>query len=58
MGQSAYYDSQRMGRIMARGMQVSLYRLSGGKIFNVEETHCIARSDPACTVLIDQRPIS
>lgn len=44
---------------MAVGLlQESLYWLSGGKIFNVEETHCIARGDPACTILIHKQPIS
>ena len=44
---------------MAVGLlQESLYWLSGGKIFNVEETHCIARGDPACTVVIHRIPIS
>ena len=35
-------------------LQESLYWLSGGKIFNVEETQCIARGDPACTIAIDK----
>ena len=39
-------------------IQESLYWLSSGKIFNVEETACIARGDPACTILIDPTPIS
>jgi predicted hydrocarbon binding protein len=39
-------------------LQESLYWLSGGKVFNVEETACIARGDPACTILIDKTPIS
>lgn len=39
-------------------LQESLYWLSGGKIFNVEETACIARADSACTIAIDQTPIS
>jgi predicted hydrocarbon binding protein len=44
---------------MAVGLlQESLYWLSGGKIFNVEEIACIARGDAACTILIDQTPIS
>ena len=38
-------------------LQESLYWLSGGKIFNVEETHCIARGDPACTIRIEKQPI-
>lgn len=39
-------------------LQESLYWLSGGKIFNVEETNCIARGDPACVIVIDRIPIS
>jgi predicted hydrocarbon binding protein len=44
---------------MAVGLlQESLYWLSGGKIFNVQETHCIASGDPACTISIGLTPIS
>ncbi len=39
-------------------LQEALYWLSGGKIFNVEETACIARGDPACTIVIDPMPLS
>lgn len=39
-------------------IQESLYWLSSGKIFDVEETTCIARGDSACTILIDRIPIS
>ncbi len=39
-------------------LQESLYWLSGGKIFNVEETACIAKGDAACTIVIDQIPLS
>ena len=39
-------------------LQESLYWLSGGKVFNVEETDCIARGAPACTIVIDTTPIS
>ncbi len=35
-------------------VQEWLYWLSGGKIFNVEEIACIARGDPACTLVIDR----
>ena len=38
-------------------LQESLYWLSGGKIFNVEETHCVARGDPRCTIQIDTTPL-
>jgi predicted hydrocarbon binding protein len=44
---------------MAVGLlQESLYWLSGGKIFNVEETACVARGDPDCTISIALNPIS
>jgi predicted hydrocarbon binding protein len=39
-------------------LQESLYWLSGGKIFAVEETHCIASGDPACILRIDRQPLS
>jgi predicted hydrocarbon binding protein len=39
-------------------LQESLYWLSGGKIFNVEETACIAKGDAACSIVIDQTPLS
>jgi len=38
-------------------LQEALYWLSGGKVFNVEETACIARGDGACTIMIDQTPL-
>jgi predicted hydrocarbon binding protein len=38
-------------------LQESLYWLSGGKIFNVEETACIAKGDMACTIVIDKTPL-
>jgi predicted hydrocarbon binding protein len=39
-------------------LQESLYWLSGGKVFHVEETACIGRGDPACTIVIDTVPFS
>jgi predicted hydrocarbon binding protein len=39
-------------------LQESLYWLSGGKLFNVEETACIAKGDAACTIVIDPVPFS
>lgn len=39
-------------------LQESLYWLSGGKIFNVEETLCIAKDDPTCTLEINQTPLA
>jgi len=39
-------------------LQESLYWLSGGKMFNVEEISCIAKGDPVCTIMVDQIPLS
>lgn len=39
-------------------LQDALYWVSGGKYFNVEEIHCIANGDPACTIAIDKIPMS
>jgi predicted hydrocarbon binding protein len=39
-------------------IQESLYWLSSGKMFDVEEITCIARGDPVCTLLIDRTPMS
>ena len=36
----------------------SLYWLSGGKMFQVEEIACAARGDADCTLQIDEAPIS
>ena len=44
---------------MAVGLlQEALYWVSGGKYFNLEEINCIARGDPACTIMIDKTPMS
>jgi predicted hydrocarbon binding protein len=39
-------------------IQEALYWLSGGKVFNVEETDCMAIGSPVCTIVIDKTPIS
>ena len=39
-------------------LQESLYWLSSGKVFEVEEIACIARGDKACNFIINQTPIS
>jgi predicted hydrocarbon binding protein len=39
-------------------LQESLYWLSSGKIFDVEEVACIARGDASCTIIVDKTPIS
>lgn len=44
--------------IMVGLLQESLYWLSGGKIFNVEETQCIAKGDATCTFEIDPKPLA
>lgn len=36
-------------------LQEALYWVSGGKIFRIEETHCIARGDPTCTIRIEKQ---
>jgi predicted hydrocarbon binding protein len=38
-------------------LQESLYWVSGGKVFHVEETACIARGDSSCTMVIDRTPL-
>jgi predicted hydrocarbon binding protein len=38
-------------------LQESLFWISGGKFFNVEETHCIAKGDPTCTILVNKKPL-
>lgn len=38
-------------------LQESLYWMSGGKFFNVEETQCIACGDASCTILIEKTPM-
>lgn len=38
-------------------LQESLFWLSGGKYFQVEETACIARGDPTCTIEIQRNPL-
>ena len=37
-------------------LQEALYWLSGGKLFNVEETACIAKGDSCCTIEISKTP--
>jgi predicted hydrocarbon binding protein len=37
-------------------LQEALYWVSGGKVFNVEETACIAQGASACTIEIDKTP--
>jgi predicted hydrocarbon binding protein len=45
--------------LLAVGLaEESLYWMSGGKIFRVEEIACAARGDADCTLQIDQAPIS
>jgi len=39
-------------------LQESLYWLSRGKVFNVEETTCVAKGDESCTIVIDKIPLS
>jgi len=37
-------------------LQEGAYWVSGGKNYSIEETTCIARGDPVCTILISKRP--
>ncbi len=39
-------------------LQEALYWLSGGKVYGVEEQTCIAAGDAACTIVINQTPLS
>lgn len=39
-------------------LQESLYWVSGGKIFDVTESLCIAKGDEACVMEIDQTPLA
>jgi len=38
-------------------LQESLYWASGGKVYNVEETACIAMGDPDCTIVIEKKSL-
>lgn len=38
-------------------LQESLYWVSGGKVFSVEETSCVAKGDPACSIVIDKQAL-
>jgi predicted hydrocarbon binding protein len=38
-------------------LQESLYWVSGGKFYNVEETQCIAKGDPNCLIVVDKTPL-
>ena len=39
-------------------IQESLYWVSGGKFYNVEEETCIAHGDSACLILVDRIPLA
>ncbi|MBL6982887.1 MAG: 4-vinyl reductase [Anaerolineales bacterium] len=39
-------------------LQESLYWVSGGKNFLIEETDCIAKGDSSCTIEINKQPLS
>ena len=38
-------------------LQEAMYWVSSGKYFNIEEVSCIAKGDPACTILIEKQVI-
>ncbi|HPP61811.1 MAG: hypothetical protein PGMFKBFP_00660 [Anaerolineales bacterium] len=39
-------------------LQEALYWVSSGKIFDVEETLCVAKGDPACIIEINRTPLA
>ena len=39
-------------------LQEALYWLSGGKLFDVEETACLAKGDACCTIAIQKTPFN
>lgn len=52
-------QASEAGCLLAVGLaEESLYWMSGGKIFQVEEIACAARGDADCTLQIDEAPIS
>jgi predicted hydrocarbon binding protein len=44
--------------LMVGLLQEAAYWVSGGKIFAVEESSCIARGDLTCTITIDKQPFA
>jgi hypothetical protein len=38
-------------------LEETVYWLSGGKSFYVEEVSCVAAGDPTCTILVGKRPL-
>jgi hypothetical protein len=38
-------------------LQESLYWVSGGKVFSVEEDSCIAKGDPTCSIVIEKQAL-
>jgi len=38
-------------------LQESLFWISSGKFFHVEETHCIAKGDPTCIIVVYKKPL-
>jgi predicted hydrocarbon binding protein len=38
-------------------LQESLYWVSGGKVFSVEETNCVAKGDPTCSIVIEKQAL-
>jgi len=38
-------------------LQEALYWISSGKHFNIEETNCITKGDPRCTLAIQKQPV-
>jgi len=49
--------SQPVCQLAVGVLQEALYWVSNGKYFTVEETTCIAKGDPSCTLVIYKQPL-
>ena len=38
-------------------LEEALFWVSGGKHYRIEETFCVAKGDPTCTIIINKHPI-
>ncbi|MGC9357353.1 MAG: 4-vinyl reductase [Anaerolineae bacterium] len=43
--------------LMVGLLQETLYWVSGGRLFDVEEIACVATGDPTCTLRVDESPL-
>jgi predicted hydrocarbon binding protein len=51
------YDTDPICHLAAGLLQESLYWISGGKIYKVEEIDCIAKGDPSCSFRIEKQSL-